>query len=195
MRKATKTNTLPDLKIIYPKIAAMYELLKPESSFALVYQGIYVVRRLILALIVVFMRESKVFQIFSMIVLNLAIISYIIKVQPFESPGLNRLEVFNEFIVLSCLYHLLMFSDGLNGSDHLLYNIGWSMDILLILQFCLNMIFFAYNFFVKIRLLARRFFFLQRLKMMQAQLEKQIAETNQPVLQAEDKEISSLGAS
>jgi hypothetical protein len=114
--------------------------------------------------ILIFMRESKVGQIIAMILTSIAWLNYIIQNQPFEEPGLNKLEIFNEAIILTCLYHLLMFTQGLSRDLIMIYKVGWSMDILLMLQFSINIILLAFNFTLKIRSYLRRQYRLHRLK-------------------------------
>lgn len=86
-----------------------------------------------------------------MIIISLCWMSYVIKNQPFEDKSLNFLEIFNEVVILVCLYHLLMFTQGINSNVVMLYNVGWSMDILLILMFMLNIASLGYNFSLKIK--------------------------------------------
>jgi hypothetical protein len=49
----------------------------------------------------------------------------------------NRLEIFNEAIVMLCIYHLFFFVD-FSMSSKLKYLAGWSLDLIIILQFLLN---------------------------------------------------------
>jgi hypothetical protein len=67
-----------------PKLAAIFELLKPESKPALLYHSIFVLRRLLLALTLVFMKDSQVSQISLLIGISLAYSVYLIRVQPFD---------------------------------------------------------------------------------------------------------------
>jgi hypothetical protein len=43
---------------------------------------------------------------------SLGAVTYMISVKPFEDPFLNRLETFNEAIILIGSYHLLSFSEA-----------------------------------------------------------------------------------
>ena len=56
-----------------------------------------------------------------MIYVTLGFIAYIASVMPFESMALNVLELFNELVVLTCLYHMLAFTGILGDEKDLLY--------------------------------------------------------------------------
>ena len=94
-------------------VASLYELLRTDNRWALLYQSIYFARRLTLSLILVFLKEAPILQVFIMIGATITFIGYIISVRPFEAKVLNWLEVFNEIIILGCLYHMIIFTDGL----------------------------------------------------------------------------------
>jgi glucan phosphoethanolaminetransferase (alkaline phosphatase superfamily) len=95
------------------KVAAFFETLRTSDKAALVYQSVFVLRRFILCLILVFLKASKCAQVFAMIYCSLFYVGYLMAVRPFETPGLNKLEIFNEGIILGCQYHMLMFTDAL----------------------------------------------------------------------------------
>ena len=67
-----------------PKFAAIFELLKPHSKAALLYHSVFVLRRLLLALTLVFMKDSQVSQISLLIGISLAYSVYLIRVHPFD---------------------------------------------------------------------------------------------------------------
>ncbi len=43
--------------------------------------------------------------------------AYILTVRPFEEKSLNKMEVFNEAIIMVCLYHMLIFTQGLTDNE------------------------------------------------------------------------------
>jgi antibiotic biosynthesis monooxygenase (ABM) superfamily enzyme len=83
--------------------------------------------------------------------------AYILTVRPFDEKKLNYIEVFNEAIIMLCLYHMLIFTQGLTDNEQLIYLTGWSMDVILLLQFLINLLFMGYNIVSKIKLAIRRF--------------------------------------
>jgi hypothetical protein len=92
------------------KIAAFYELLKTNDKWSLMFQLIFVLRRALIALILLYLKESKMAQVFGMMATGLAYTGYILKVRPFEEKSYNYIEVFNEAIIMLCLYHMLIFT-------------------------------------------------------------------------------------
>ena len=75
--------------------------------------------------------------------------------RPFESVALNRLETFNELMVLVSCYHLLIFSD-IHDDIVIKYKAGWSLDILIIVQFVVNMFTEVFGYIEMIRLYMKR---------------------------------------
>lgn len=127
-------------------VGSYFELLRTSNKAALLYQSIYFMRRLSLSLILVFLKGFPIIQVFLMIFVSLAFVIYICSVRPFESKILNMIELFNELVILSCLYHMVIFTEVLLEDREVLYLVGWSMDILLTIQFFLNVLFIGYQF-------------------------------------------------
>lgn len=153
------------------KLASLYELLSNNSKSSLMFNAVFIFRRMILALLLVTQYESKGIQIFGMILTTLSTIGYLIKVMPFESFLVNVLEIFNEIIILICLYHMLFFTDGLTSDAELIYLIGWSLDILLFFQFVANLLCIVSVFMYKLGNLLRRF--RQRYNIRQKQIQQE----------------------
>ena len=92
-----------------------------------------------------------------MVLISLFYISYIIINKPFEERFTNRLEIFNETIILACYYHLLMFTGGITTDIMVVYDVGWSMDLLLLIQFSVNILCLGYSFALRVTAMLRRF--------------------------------------
>ena len=99
---------------------------------------VFLIRRIIFGAILVFVSNSF-FQIYSLFFVCLGQIGYLIIVRPFDDSTINRLEIFNEVIILVCCYHLLFYTDA-NISIPMKYLAGWSLDLLIILQFFFNLL-------------------------------------------------------
>ena len=97
---------------------------------------------------------------------TLAFAAYVAHIRPFEIRSLNPLEVFNEFVVLICLYHMIVFTEGLIQDKDMIYSVGWSMDLVLLIHFIINMCMLAYQFFQTSCNLLRRF--IRRQQMLRA---------------------------
>lgn len=67
--------------------------------------------------------------------------------------------------MLGSLYHMLVFTEGLTGDDqHVIYNVGWSMNLLLLLQFLVNMMYLTYVYSKIIYRLVKRAVLVYRAK-------------------------------
>ncbi len=146
-----------DIREDNSKVSALYEFLKTNDKWSLMFQLIFVLRRVFIALILVYLKVSKMAQVFGLMITGLVYTGYILKVRPFEEKSLNNMEVFNEAIIMLCLYHMLIFTQGLTDDELLIYMTGWSMDIILLVQFSINLLFLGYNYFHKIKQVIRRF--------------------------------------
>ena len=110
-----------EIREINEDVASYFELLRTSNKSSLLYQSVYFGRRFCLSLTLVFLKEYPVLQVFLMICVTLTFIAYIASVRPFESNGLNFLELFNEIVVLTCLYHMLAFTGVLGDQRDLMY--------------------------------------------------------------------------
>jgi hypothetical protein len=97
---------------------------------------LFLVRRLFFAIILLFINNAY-FQVVGLSVLSLVQIIYLIAAKPYEDSKVNKLETFNEGIVMICNYHLLVFVDR-NVSTQVKYTAGWSLDLIIVMQFILN---------------------------------------------------------
>ena len=110
------------------------------------YQTVALARRLSLSLILVFLKTSPTLQVALMIYSTLGYMIYIVSVRPFNLRALNMLELFNEAVILACLYHMLIFTEALSDDKEMLYSVGWSIDIVLVIHFVLNTCIIGFQF-------------------------------------------------
>ena len=85
--------------------------LKTNSKAALLFNVIYILRRLLIAVLALMLPDSSYAQVQIMILHCVAVIIYTAHVRPFELPLLNNMEIFNEMCILVASYHLLLFTD------------------------------------------------------------------------------------
>jgi hypothetical protein len=95
--------------------------------------------------------------VFSLVFLSLAQLIYLGAAKPYEDPKVNRLELFNECIVMLCNYHLFFFVDP-SMSSKLKYLAGWSLDLIIILQFLLNSYIYVQETILIFRMYARGYY-------------------------------------
>ena len=92
------------------KVAVLYEFLKTNDKWSLMFQPIFIIRRAIISMILIYLKASKMAQVFGMMLTSIGYTCYILAVRPFEETSLNQIEVFNESIIMLCLYHMLIFT-------------------------------------------------------------------------------------
>ena len=146
----------------YPKFQSAFELQRFESKAAQLYYVQYIARRLLMAALLVFVSNGTL-QTAILIMFSLLSLWYHIQIRPFEEPFLNKLEIFNEFIILICCYHMLLFSEA-NSDFTIKYSAGWSLDVLIIVQFLFNVLSMTFQQISRSRLVFRRLMYKQRLK-------------------------------
>lgn len=78
---------------------------------AVQYPFIFLLRRTSLVLIIVFLRRNIVAQVLSAVHSSLLMLTWLIQVKPFDAEYKNKLECFNEFIVLVMSYIDFLFTD------------------------------------------------------------------------------------
>ncbi|TNV85547.1 hypothetical protein FGO68_gene9768 [Halteria grandinella] len=120
MKKRPRLNS----KVSRRRFGSLYEGLKINRGRApLVYNLILVIRRFLFSITTVLMSDHPTFQIQLFQLSSFLNLIYLIKIKPFDNKKLNRLEVFNELIVLGSSIHLLIFTD-------LLYTDGYSVQLI-----------------------------------------------------------------
>jgi hypothetical protein len=107
----TTRNHDPEVGEKYQKINALFDTLRPSSKSAQVFTGVFLLRRFLYALILVFVGNAY-FQVVCLVFVSLGYIMYLIHSRPFEDPKINSLEIFNEYMVLATCYHLLFFTEA-----------------------------------------------------------------------------------
>ena len=89
------------------------------SNWPLFNVSIFLTVRLIIALVTVFAGPSPYAQMVVHVNLILLTCCYIIEGRPMESPFLNRLELVNQYFLLTCTYFLFLFTDFLRVEDRI----------------------------------------------------------------------------
>jgi hypothetical protein len=90
---------------------SLFNNLKTFSVRALYFTPIFMVRRLILALSIIYMYEIPIMQLLLMSSTCTFSIWFIITVHPFEDAGLNKMEIFNEVCLFVASINAYMFSE------------------------------------------------------------------------------------
>lgn len=142
-----------NLSILYPKWTTLFADLRKDSKGAQYYSVVFLGKRFLYASLLVYV-TVPFFQVYALAHLSLASIVYIMVSRPFEKPYMNTLELLNETMILVCCYHLLFFSDA-NLDLRLRYLAGWSLDLLIIVQFLFNVVIEISQLLLKARLILK----------------------------------------
>ena len=79
------------------KFSTLVNKLNLSNKAAIYYTLIFQLRRLVLAVAIVMVKDVPVAQIAIVLISSILVLSYFLTNKPLESPILNRLEFFNEF--------------------------------------------------------------------------------------------------
>ena len=107
-----KKRYLQDIKqdIEDPKDIDLFTGLKENSSSALCYSIVFLVRRYCLVILIVLFPAMATLKSFVHIHLCLVQFVFVLSVKPFDSNLRNKQEIFNELAVTVASYHLLYFT-------------------------------------------------------------------------------------
>ena len=98
----------------------------------------FTIRRLLLALILIYFNKHTVLQIQANQFLTLMLILYIGKYKPWLSSFTNNLELFNEFCGLLIQYHQISFTDFVPDVEFKTYNLSMVFIMLTYLTIIVN---------------------------------------------------------
>jgi hypothetical protein len=87
---------------------------------------VFMVRRLVFAVIGIFLESLPFLQIQLFISHCLLVVIYLGYFRPYTTQKQNNLELFNEICILAASYHLIIFTDFVDDLD-IKYQAGWSL--------------------------------------------------------------------
>lgn len=93
------------------RFGSTYEELRMNSKAALLFNVIYMLRRLFFASVAVFLTNMPSLQVVLVICHCLVVMMYLVRVRPFADPIMNYMEILNEAFILGATYHMLIFTD------------------------------------------------------------------------------------
>ena len=92
------------------KFGSTYSELRIYSKASLMYNVLYMLRRLLITFIATILKQDSYLQVQLIVLHSVFMIIYLTYVKPFEIPLLNKLEIFNEYSILLATYHLFSFT-------------------------------------------------------------------------------------
>jgi hypothetical protein len=133
-----KRSILQNDSLIKRRCLSFYLELSTRSNLQTLYSFIFYLRRIAFVGILLFTTEHKAFQILTMNVIAILIFMYISVVKPYQSPFMNRLELFNEAVTILILDFLFAFSDFAQTNKARTTN-GWLIIGLFYFQTLVNL--------------------------------------------------------
>lgn len=107
------------------RFLSMYTALNIKKKYFMVVTPLFLVRRLIYALTIVFMNDYPVLQIAINLNFSLCYLIFLIKHMPMNKKYLNYLEIMNECTLMIVFYECMAFTEFVSEAVTR-YNIGWS---------------------------------------------------------------------
>lgn len=92
------------------RYGAFYDGLRTNKLSSIIYHVFFVIRRLAFALVAIFGSEYIFLQIWTLLLTSTLQLTYLFTCQPFESPFMHNIEVFNELTTIALSYVLFLFS-------------------------------------------------------------------------------------
>lgn len=113
------------------------EGLRPHKNMALIYNGYFILRRLLIVLILLFLMDHPQFQPLCMLALSFVNQLIIIKFKPYQSRVDHYIELYNEVSVMLCALAYFCMTDY---SDEYVMKqqAGWALVGLTLLSFAVN---------------------------------------------------------
>jgi hypothetical protein len=107
---------------------------------------LFIFRRLLFSLNVVFLSNSTVTQLFVQFFCCLLMLIFFIAVKPLNQPFLNRIEIFNELCLLITSYFLFLFTDFVPDIKTR-YMLGWAFIGISLFNIAVNWLALFYKVF------------------------------------------------
>jgi hypothetical protein len=109
---------------LFAKFEALVASIKSTFRAASLYIVLFLLRRLVFALSLVFLTDWPLLQVNLLFLQSLSLLLYLLACRPFDDPVISAQELFNELCILGVTYPSLLFSGYLD--DPLIeYQAGW----------------------------------------------------------------------
>ena len=92
-------------------IGALYSQIKTKSKPALMYNVLFIARRIAFSGSALLLGRYPFFQIQLLMLQSIVMIQYLVLIRPFMNKVLNITEIFNEICIIIASYHLFIFTD------------------------------------------------------------------------------------
>lgn len=123
------------------RYGSIYSELCFERRGPLNYYPLFLLRRYLFALSLVFLEGWPILQANLLFLQSLVSITYLIYTRPFENSTVNKLEIFNELTILAVTYPVFIYADPTDENMEAYYNVGWFIILAVVLNSIVNMVF------------------------------------------------------
>lgn len=132
------------------KFGSIYENFQYTRGKIKVTEPFYsAVRRLIMAVVLVFLKDYPTFQIIMITYSWCAIVIITGHIRPFKYPSDYFIDCFNELFILLLIYHLICFADFVKEFETQVY-IGWSMVFVMMINIGINFTIILWGSIIKL---------------------------------------------
>mmetsp|Transcript_19233 Transcript_19233/g.18374 ORF Transcript_19233/g.18374 Transcript_19233/m.18374 type:complete len:268 (+) Transcript_19233:676-1479(+) len=142
-----------EIETFRDKFSSFYSRVKTFQAYAKYQTILYLLRRLILSLTIMYFDSDLVLQLGVTVGFSLGYLCFLFLFQPFMTRLLNFLEIFNEFTILTSLYFCFTFTGYIPLAEDR-YTIGWAFSSFVFLNVALN---FAFIVFTMLKVLLQTF--------------------------------------
>ena len=125
---------------VFLYFSALFTEKRSDHIGPVFYYSIYMVRRLVIVLIALFMFEYPLFQILLLKLLSLAFLCYLLHFRPYDELQNQRLQVFNELVVYFCCYISLILLLIPSEDSLKAFFLGWFMIVAVVFNIVFNMV-------------------------------------------------------
>jgi hypothetical protein len=112
---------------------------KTKSKETLLFYPVFCARRILFCIAAFGMHEIPAQQVQFLMYINLAVFMYKVYFKPLEWRLQNYIDLFNEATICVCTMHLLFFTDWVADLE-VRYAYGWSMIVIMCINFLVNAI-------------------------------------------------------
>jgi hypothetical protein len=145
------------------RFESLYMNVNTQQDRSFYMMSLFVFRRLLYSMIIVFLAGSTVAQLFVQFFCCLLMLVFFVKVKPLNQPFLNRIEIFNECCLLLSSYFLFLFTDFV-PSPTLRYTIGWGFIGLQVFNISVNWLCMLYKVYQALRVIVLKAYYKWRAK-------------------------------
>lgn len=131
------------------KFDSLYQNVEYYKKAALAHPGLFLVRRILFAAAISFFSFSIVFQVLIADALSTTLLGYYFTVKPMRDRLNNCIQIFNEMVVLICVWLMFHFTLFVNDAETR-YELAWYFLYFVAVDIAVNILIFLYIIVKKI---------------------------------------------